>query len=75
MRTEVLEWSSCDPQQYWVELWRMWMEGGVRTELGYQHCYLKVADWGEEEQGFQVTRTKWPKQKASLLWSLTFATS
>ena len=32
----VLEWSYFDPQQCWVKLWKLWMEGGIRIQLGYQ---------------------------------------
>ena len=34
----VLEWPYCDPQQCWVKLWELWMEGGIRIQLGYQQC-------------------------------------
>jgi hypothetical protein len=30
----MLEWSSCDPQQCWVEIWKLWVEDGIRIQLG-----------------------------------------
>ena len=65
----VLKWLYCGPQQCWVKLWKLWAEGGIRIQLGYQQCYIKMSDDEEEESRFSSFRGRLPRHQSSLQWS------
>jgi hypothetical protein len=67
----VLEWSSCDPQQCWVELWKLWVEGGIRIQLGYQQCHVEMSDDEDKDQCFSSSRRRLPRHRSTLQWTLS----
>ena len=66
----MLEWSSYDPQQCWVELLKLWVEGGIRIQLDYPQCHIEMPDDEEEKPCCSSFRGRLPKHQLSLKWSL-----
>ena len=54
-----LEWSLCDPQQCWVEIWDLWVLDGVRDQLCSRQCGGKQEDQMEEERERSLLKTTW----------------
>ena len=66
----VLKWSYCGSQRCWVKLWKLWAEGGIRIQLGYQQCHIEVSDDESEPHCVTSPKTRLPRHRTSLKWSL-----
>lgn len=75
MGKEALVWSHCDPQQCWVELWALWRNGGIKTQLHHQHGYIERVDGQEKDQEFPTAEVNWPRRRTSVQWGLASAAS
>ena len=49
MERWTLEWSPCDPQQCWIELWELWVLDGVRNQLCNSHDDSELIDHRSQE--------------------------
>lgn len=59
----VLEWSSCDPQLCWSELWNLWRFEGVRDQLFYIHSDTEMVGHRGESRELPGARATWSQSR------------
>ena len=75
MGKEVFVWSHCDPQQCWVELWTLWRNSEIKTQLCHPHYHNESEELEEKDNNLLDTGNKLPWYRTSVQWGLASAAS